>query len=141
MSRKTLKIRRVLAWTIFNNLRNTPPKDFPTTGEIRNTINEVLPAVKSHVVFYLERMNKATELSEKNTLKEISEEELKVEVDKINNEFRSYNKEHGSEMVKIDLDDEGFKTLKTQFERDGWGKKWVANLEEFSELADAFDGK
>ena len=46
-------------WTIYNNLRNIPPKDFPTTGEIKSTISEVLPALKTHVSFYAEMMKKA----------------------------------------------------------------------------------
>ena len=141
MSSKTLKIKRVFAWTIFNNLRNTPPKDFPTTGEIKSTINDVLPALKSHVVYYIEAMKKAEELAANVASKGISEGAAKMVVDKLNDEWRVYNKEHGSEVIKIDLDDEGFKTLKAQFDREGWGKKWVANLEEFGELIEAFEGK
>ncbi len=75
MSNKTLKIKRVFAWTIFNNLKNTPPKDFPTTGEIKSTINEVLPALKSQVTYYIEAMEKAVGLAEKVASKEVTEEE------------------------------------------------------------------
>ncbi len=60
-------------------------------------------------------------------------------MDKLNDEWRVYNKEHGSELIEISLDDEGFKTLKAQFDRENWGKKWVANLEEFGELLQAFE--
>ena len=42
------------------------------------------------------------------------------------------------DVVEISLDDEGFKTLKAQFDREGWGKKWVANIDEFGELLEAF---
>lgn len=139
MSNKTLKIKRVFAWTIFNSLRNTPPKDFPTTGEIKSTINEVLPALKSQVTYYIEAMEKAVGLAEKVASKEVTEEESKAAVDKLNDEWRVYNKEHGSELIEISLDDEGFKTLKAQFDRENWGKKWVANLEEFGELLQAFE--
>lgn len=138
MSNKTLKIKRVFVWTIFNNLKNTPPKDFPTTGEIRSTINDVLPALKSQVKFYIETMEKAVELAEKVASKEISEVASKIAVDKLNEDFRMYNKKYGNELIEIPLDEEGFKTLKAQFDREGWGKKWVANLEEFGELLEAF---
>lgn len=142
MSNKTLKIKRVFAWTIFNSLRNTPPKDFPTTGEIKSTINEVLPALKSQVGYYIEAMEKAVGLAEKVASKEVTEDESRAAVEKLNEEWRVYNKEHGSELIEISLDDEGFKTLKAQFDRENWGKKWVANLEEFGELLQAFeDGK
>ncbi len=140
MSNKTLKIRRVFVWAIYDNLKRTAPKDYPTTGEIKSTISDVLPALKEHVSFYADKIVKAVELSDKGIAKEIGEEELKAAVDKINDEWRTYNREHGNDVVEISLDDEGFKTLKVQFDREGWGKKWVANIDEFSELLEAFAG-
>lgn len=138
MANKTLKIKRVFAWTIYNNLRQTPPKDYPTTAEIKSTITDILPALKEHVVFYLDKMKEAEELSVKVVEKKLTEEESKIAIDKINDEFRIYNKENGSVIVDVVLDEEGFKTLKDQFDREGWGKRWVANIEEFGELIETF---
>ena len=142
MSNKILKIRRVFAWTIFNSLRNIPPKDFPTTGEIKSTINEILPALKEHVWYYVEAFDKVVKLSEQIALKEISEADSKTIMDELNKGWKEYNKKEGNELVEISFADEGFKTLRVQFDRDNWGKNWVANLEEFGELTKAFeDGK
>lgn len=138
MTNKTLKIRRVFAWAIYDNLKRTPPKDYPTTGEIKSTISDVLPALKNHVVEYVKRIEQATELSDRSIAKEIGEEEVKAGVEKINDQWRAYNREHGNDVVEVALDDEGFKILKSQFDREGWGKKWVANIDEFSELLEAF---
>lgn len=138
MSAKTLKIRRVFAWSIFNNLKNIPPKDYPTTGEIKSTISEVLPALKAHVEVYMDIVKRAVELQEKAATKTLSTEEINAEVEKVNKELGTYNKEHGSEVVDVALDGEGFTTLKAQFDREGWGKKWMANIEEFGELVEAF---
>lgn len=138
MAQKTLKIKRVFAWTIYNNLRQTPPKDYPTTAEIKSTITDVLPALKKHVAFYLDKMKEAEELSVKVLEKKLTEEESRVALDKINDEWRIYNKKNGSEIVDIVLNEESFKILKEQFDREGWGKKWVANIEEFGELLEAF---
>jgi len=135
---KTLKIRRVFAWAIYDNLKRIPPKDYPTTGEIKSTISDVLPDLKGHVVEYIKKIELATELSEKAAGKEITEDQVKEGVDKINEEWRNYNKEGGNDIVEVYLDDEGFKTLKAQFDREGWGKKWVANIDEFGELLEAF---
>ena len=135
---KTLKIRRVFAWAIYDNLKRIPPKDYPTTGEIKSTISDVLPDLKGHVVEYIKKIELATELSEKAAGKEITEDQVKEGVDKINEEWRNYNKEGGNDIVEVSLDDEGFKTLKAQFDREGWGKKWVANIDEFGELLEAF---
>jgi hypothetical protein len=129
----------VFAWAIYNSLKNTPPKDYPTTGEIKSTISGVLPALKEHLAAYLEKVEEAEDLSAKVVAKEITEEQVKVAVDKINEVWRAYNKANGNEVVEIALDDEGFKTLRAQFDREGWGKKWLANIEEFGELLAAFD--
>ena len=139
MSQKTLKIKRVFTWTILNNLKGTPPKDFPTTGEIKSTITTIMPALKEHTTFYSDLMKKAEEHNQKLSSKAITDEESKVEIEKMNTELRDFNKEKGLEIVDVSLDDEGFKVLKAQFERDGWGKKWVVNIEEFGELMLAFD--
>lgn len=138
MATKTLKTKRVFAWAIFSNLKNMPPKDFPTTGEIRSTINTVLPALKEQVPGYLELMKKAEDLSVKVSSKEISEEVGKAEVDKINEEWKAYNKDHANDVVEIALDDEGLKVLKEQFEREDWGRKWIATITEFGELLESF---
>ena len=138
MAIKTLKIKRVFAYTIYRSLKSTPPKEYPTTGEIKLTINDILPSLKSHIGEYVKMSEKVDELSVKVQTKELKEEDLKGEVDKINEGFREYNKEHGTEIVDISLDGEAFTALKSQFERDNWGKTWVQNIEEFSELMDVF---
>ena len=138
MAIKTLKIKRVFAYTIYRSLKSTPPKEYPTTGEIKLTINDIIPALKSHIGEYVKMSEKVDELSVKVQTKELKEEDLKGKVDEINEEFRGYNKEHGSEIVEVALDGEAFTALKSQFERDNWGKTWVQNIEEFSELMDVF---
>ena len=138
-NKKTLSIKRVFAWAIYNNLKNTPPKDYPTTGEIKSTISDVLPALKVHITSYADMIKEAEELSVQVVEKKLSEAEAKTAVDKINDAWRVYNKASGDDIVALELDEEGFNTLKTQFDREGWGKKWLANIEEFGELLTAFD--
>jgi len=137
--KKTLKIRRVLAWSIFSNLKKIAPKDYPTTAEIKSTINDILPALKESVSFYSDTIKKAEDIQEKIIDKKITEEESKAEVEKLNIEWKDYNKNSGLEVVDINLDEEAFKTLKAQFERDNWGKSWMLNIEEFGELLEAFN--
>lgn len=136
---KTLNVKRVFAWAIYDNLKRTAPKDYPTTGEIKSTISDVLPALKEHCEEYVSKIKEAEELSVRVVEKKLGEEEAKATVDKINDQWRAYNKEHGNDVVAISLDDEGFNTLKAQFDREGWGKKWLANIEEFGELLEAFE--
>lgn len=137
MSTKTLKIKRVFAYAVYNSLRKTPPKDFPTTGEIKTTISDILPALKTHAAQYVDMIKQAEELAVKVAAKELDEEASKKAVEAINVTWREYTKEHGDEIVEISLDQEAFTTLKVQFERDNWGKTWLANIEEFGEFSDA----
>ena len=139
MSDKTLKIKRVFAWSIYNNLKNVPPKDYPSTGEIKNTINEILPALKEYVSVYADLIKEAIELQVKITTKEVDEKTVQPEIDRINEEFRKYTREHGNEVVEIKISDDGLKTLTDQFNRDNWGKNWITNIEEFGELLEALD--
>lgn len=138
MSNKILKIRRIFVWAIYNKLKQTPPKDYPTTGEIKSTISNILPALKEHVGEYLKNIEKAENLQEKLLAKEITDKEMQEGIEKINEGWKEYNKKSGNEIVEVSFDEEGFKTLKTQFEREGWGKQWVMNIDEFSELMEAF---
>ena len=137
---KNLKIKRVLIYAIYNSLRNTPPKDYPTTGEIKTTINDILPALKPHADEYLKFMKRAEEIQMKFLAKEITKEESEKAVEPINLEWRAYTKEHGNDIVEVAIENEPFTTLKTQFDRDGevWGKRWFANIEEFDEVSTSF---
>ena len=135
---KTLNIKRIFVYTIYNKLRNVPPKDYPTTAEIKSTISIVLPALKEHVDGYASLFKEAEDISLKIASGELTEENAKLNIDRINTSVRTYNSEHGSDIVSVTLDDEGFKTLNAQFNRENWGKNWMANIEEFAELSDVF---
>lgn len=135
---KTLKLKRVFAYTIYRSLKSMPPKEYPTTGEIKTTISDILPAFKVHIEEYTKMSDKVDEFAVKVAAKELTEAELKVKTDEINEAFRLYNKKHGEEIVDVTLDGEGFTALKGQFEREGWGKTWVQNIEEFAELMEVF---
>lgn len=135
---KTLKIKRVFAYTIHRGLKITPPKEYPTTDEIKKTITDILPALKMHIEEYLSMSAKAEELAVKVSLKELSDEDSKVSLEALNKTWSDYSKEHGNDIVDVALDGEAFTSFRAQFEREGWGKTWVVNIEEFSELMDAF---
>ena len=150
MAIKTLKIKRVFAYTIHRGLKAVPPKDYPSTGEIKTTLTDILPVLKPFIDEYYKLSVRAEEVTSAAVLKEITDEKTgvvskivsdepsKVKLEEINAEWKKYSKEHGDEIVAVALDGEGFKTLKAQFDRENWGKTWVVNIEEFSELMEAF---
>lgn len=134
-----LKLQRVFAHAIYNSLKNTPPKDYPTTGEIKETISGILPAFKDHVGTYIELQGEAETLSLQVINKELTEEEGKKAVEAINDKWKAYNKGAGLEYVEVKFSEEAFKILRTQFDRENWGTKWTANLDEYAGMLEAFD--
>lgn len=139
MSVKTLKLKRVYAYAMYNGLRNIPPKDYTTTNEIKHTINDIMPALKVHLAEYLSRLEKVRDLQERAQESEEKMKELQPEFDKLNEDWKQYNKEHGMEMVAVDMPEDAYKTFKEQFNRDKWGRVWIVTIEEFAEVMASFD--
>ena len=138
MSEKILKIKRLFAFVINSNLENTPPKAYPSTAEIKTTINDIIPALKENTEEYKKFSDKATEIRKAEFAKEMTKEESDKAVETVNKEWRAYTDGAGSEILEIKFSEEAFKVLKDQFERDDWGKNWTGNLTEFKEMSDAF---
>lgn len=135
---KTLNLKRIFVLSIHDNLKNTPPKDFPTTEEIKNTISHILPSLKEHIEEYGKLQEEAKELQLKLASKELSEEEVKHKVEDINARWKKYTSESGQDVCAVSLTPEAFTTLKSQYDRKDWGTKWTANLDEFAEVSEAF---
>jgi hypothetical protein len=136
---KTIKTKRVFVWAMYDNLRRIPPKEYPTTQEIKSTLLDVMPVLKEQVPEYIEMMKEAEKISQTVGAKKLGEEEAKAAVEAINTKWKTYSEGPGIEMVELKLNEDGFKTLDDQFNRDGWGKQWIVNIEEFGELLSAFE--
>lgn len=139
MAEKTLKLRRIFVQAISNNLRNTAPKDYPTTAEIKATITEILPAMKEHVTEYAKVFEDARDVQAEFTDKKITQAEMDVKVAELNKRIVDYTRKEGQEVVEVALSADALKTLTEQFNREDWGKKWLQNLEEFAEVLTAFE--
>jgi lipopolysaccharide biosynthesis regulator YciM len=139
MEEKTLQLRRIFVQAIFNNLRNTPPKDFPTIAEVKTTIKDILPALKEHVEAYITIFEEARDANNDAVEKKITEEDLKVKIEEFNKRIVEYTKTEGQEIVTVVLSVDGMKTLTEQFNREDWGKRWLQNIEEFAEVLAAFE--
>ena len=147
MSEKTLKLKKIFVYTLYNNLKNTPAKVYPTTEEVLETL-KLLPKLKEPVQDYISLMLKVEDVHKeyKPKLKGLSDEETKKvskekkeKLDKLNEEIIDYNSEHSADACEIKLDEATLKSLKAQFERNDWGKAWVVNIEEFGEILAALE--
>lgn len=121
-------------WAIYNGLKNTPPKDFPTAGEIRTTISSVLPILRPHLEEYERVMERVRDLSIVVDEGSKSEDEVKNITEEINRDFKKYGAEHGDDLIEVQVDKEFVKTLSGQFLRPGWGNRWFGKIDEFAEF-------
>ena len=142
MAEKTLTLNKIYCLTIYNNLRSTPSKDYPTTEEVKETI-ELLPKLKEQAQGYVDILKIRDDIyvEYKKKLKGLSEDEAKLvqeelnnKINEINEKIAEYSLEHAKDVCELKLSEDSLKVLKTQFERNGWGAKWVASVEEFGEI-------
>ena len=139
MAEKTLQMKRIFVQAVYNNLRNIPPKDYPTTAEIKTTIKEILPALEVHVAEYTKIFGEARDMNAQLVDKKITQEEVDKQVAGFNKRIVDYTRVEGQELVDVKLTEDGLKTLTEQFNREDWGKKWLQNIEEFIEVITAFE--
>lgn len=146
MSLKTLKTKRRLLYAVYNSLKRIPPKEYLSTEEIKIVIEDILPEFKKYVLEYIAVVRKATAINAR--IEEFGQEKVQRMVDKLNDNWRIYNKEHGLDDVEVRLDKDAIVTLTTQFKREDtkgqppiWGRSWFMNIEEFQVFSDNLEGK
>lgn len=146
MSKNTFTTKRRLAYAVYNSLKRIPPREYPSTEEIKIVLEDILPELKEHVIEYIEVVRKATAINSR--MEEFGRKKVEKMVADLNDKWKVYNKEHGLDDVKVDLDKDAIKTLTDQFNRDDakgqppmWGRSWFGNIEEFQVFADNLEGK
>ncbi len=133
---KKLKLKRIHILSCWNNLRATPPKEFPTIDEMEKT-GEILDALKEQINGFLPLIEKGEKIN-----REINSGSLKPE--KIMEKRREFIKESeeienkiGQDMVEIEFENDAFNTFFQQFER--WGKNWFSRVDEFLSARKSFN--
>ena len=88
MAEKTLTLNKIYCLTIYNNLRSTPSKDYPTTEEVKETI-ELLPKLKEQAQGYVDILKIRDDIyvEYKKKLKGLSEDEAKLVQEELNNKI------------------------------------------------------
>lgn len=125
---KPLKSKKVNLAICWNSLRNVPPKEFPSIGELEVT-TVILDKLKAGIPEFVESV-----LEEEQINRDIITGKIKPE--QINNKRTEYFKESskleiekGEEEVTIEFEDAEFNAFFQQFER--WGKNWFPKVEAF----------
>ena len=67
MSSKIIKTKRRLAHAVYNSLKRIPPREYPSTEEIKIVIEDILPELKQHVKEYIKVVGQASAINAKNS--------------------------------------------------------------------------
>ena len=126
---KTLHTQRRLAYLVFNNLKNTPPKNFPTLDEMDLTVNDILPVFEGEVEGYIQIRKHAEDINLKLSINEVTQKEADDMIKELNIDAAKFEGQHKNDEVEVEFENSPFNTLFQQFER--WGKEWFRTLEDF----------
>jgi len=133
--KKEIKLKRINAWVVYDNLRAIPPKEFDSVGQIKTLMNNVLPAFKGKIKEHVEMMMDFRAFNEKAIEDKMPRKDLEKKVEEVNRVWSTYNKEHGKEVVTVSLDKEALGVLVVLFNK--YGNKMFNTIEEFIEVEEA----
>ena len=122
---KKLELKKVAVAIVWNGLKTTPPKEFPTIGEIESA-SKVIDELKESIPEFVKIIEEGEAIGNEMAKGKITPElqKKREEYLKKTNEIESKN---GKDIVKIELEDEDFKVFFQQCER--WGKNWFNRID------------
>ncbi len=124
---KTKKLNIAMCW---GGLRNIPPKDFPTVGELENT-GKILQILKDAVPEFVEVLEKGEKIGVQFQLKKTGEELVKLQEERqaFMQMSTKVETECGNTIAEIHFEADEFNTFFQQFER--WGREWFYKIEPY----------
>ena len=131
---KTLKTKRVFAYAIMGALNNVPPSLYPSTDEIKTTINDIIPALTTVCTEYVRMNGVAMDIQKQIKRNKLDKEEGQKQLDVVKEEWDAYQEASGEEVVDIELTQGAFTVLSDQFNRTDaqnprlWGRNWLGNI-------------
>ena len=122
---KNLELKKVSIAIAWNGLKGTPPREFPTIGEIESASN-VLDKLKETIPEFVEIIEEGEAIGNEMMGGEMTPELQKRREEYLKKTIEIENK-HGKEIVKIELEDEEFNAFFQQCER--WSKNWFNRID------------
>jgi hypothetical protein len=124
---KKIELKKVAAAIVWNGLKSTPPKEFPTMGEIESA-SRVIEDIEKAIPEFVDIIKGGEEI--KNEMMKSVGQKLPASLQKKREEYMRKSTEvetkKGKEMVKIEFEDDDFNNFFQQCER--WGKNWFTNI-------------
>lgn len=135
---KQLTTKKIYLYLIYNNLRRTPPREYPDTNEMVVTVDEILPALKLASAEFIEFLKQSDDINNDLSSDKVTQEDARAKIIELQKTVTAFElSPEGSVSVSVDLSPSAFSILQTQFER--WGKGntekqipgWFNKLEDF----------
>ena len=126
---KQLSTKKIFSYILYNGLKTTPPKDYPSMEEMMSTVDEILPALEKGCLEFVEFRKRADEINVQLASGKLQQEEAGLKLAELQKEVRIFEAEKGEVIVVVDLESAAFAVVGQQFER--WGKQWFNKLEDF----------
>ena len=122
---KNLELKKVSIAIVWNGLKGTPPREFPTIGEIESASN-VLDKFKEAIPEFVKIIEEGENIGNEMMRGKMTPELQKRREEYLKKTTEIENK-HGKEIVKIELENEDFNTFFQQCER--WSKNWFNRID------------
>jgi len=122
---KNLELKKVSIAIVWNGLKGTPPREFPTIGEIESASN-VLDKFKEAIPEFVKIIEEGENIGNEMMRGKMTPELQKRREEYLKKTTEIENK-HGKEIVKIELEDEEFNAFFQQCER--WSKNWFNRID------------
>ena len=122
---KNLELKKVSIAIVWNGLKGTPPKEFPTIGEIESA-SKVLDKLKETIPEFVKIIEEGEAIGNEIMSGKMTPELQKRREEYLKKTIEIENK-HGKEIVKIELEDEEFNAFFQQCER--WSKNWFNRID------------
>lgn len=135
---KSLSTKKIYVYLVYQNLKRTPPREYPDTNEMVVTVDEILPALEVASGEFVGFSKRADDINNALAAGSTTQEEARAKIEDLQKEVRVFEASpEGTAAVTVELSVSAFGILSAQFER--WGKGntekqipgWFSKLEDF----------
>ena len=126
---KSISTKKIYAYIIFSRLKATPPKEYPDTNEMVETVDNILPAFEKVSGEFMDFRKQADDINSAVSAGRMQAPDAQEKLGQMQKEVRAFELDHADELVTVELETAAFTALMQQFER--WGKNWFDRVEDF----------
>ena len=134
---KSLSTKKIYLYLAFQNLKRTPPREYPDTNEMVVTVDEILPALEAAAGEFIGFSKQADEINNDLASGKTQQDEARAKIAELQKVVGAFEKDGGEAMVTVELSSSAFGIFSAQFER--WAKGntekqipgWFNKIEDF----------